>query len=382
MLRIGKSYLERTDSSTRLCADISANGRGITLWFSVDSGQEDWLALGRADPFVMALLPGAMRGGHEIVCEDPMSERLHYQLVNGLIPTLAFAGELYHPIQITAPLTAEGLPNQGAVGTGFSGGADCLYTIMRHGRDSEFPLTHIAVFNNGHVMEGEAFQTLCRNARRFAAEQGLGIASVDTNIAEVFSAERFVDVYSFRNYACALALEGLFSVYFLSSGHDAANFQMNLRNTANYDLLTARHVSTESVAFYHSGEEVKRWEKLKALSNWEPSWHWFHPCFQREIDRLNCGRCKKCVRDIATFYALDCLDRYKAVYDIDDYFRNLSERMGYLLLHSHKHLYAETIQLLKDRNISIPPKSFVYARQFRIAMEHLKANEGEGEPPC
>ena len=164
MLRIGKTYLKRLDGSTRLCADISANGRGITLWFSVDSSQEEWLALGRADAFVMALLPGAMRGGHEIVCEDHMSERLHSQLVNGLIPTLAFAGELYHPIQITAPLTAEKLENHGAVGTGFSGGADCLYTIMSHGKDSEFPLTHIAVFNNGHIWGRDTFQIACKRS--------------------------------------------------------------------------------------------------------------------------------------------------------------------------------------------------------------------------
>ena len=179
MLKIGKTYLERTGGSTRLCADLTVGDRQTTLWFGVDGAQEEYLALSRADPFVMALLPGAMRGGHEIVCEDPMSERLHAQLANGLIPTLSFAGELYHPIKITAPLTAEQVPNQGAVGTGFSGGADCLYTIMSHGGDSEFPLTHIAVFNNGHIWEKDTFQSLCRHARRFAEEQELGLTVVD-----------------------------------------------------------------------------------------------------------------------------------------------------------------------------------------------------------
>lgn len=375
MLKIGKTYLEHTGDSTHLCADISVGNHRTTLWFGVDSAHEDWLALGRADAFVIALLPGAMRSGHEIVCEDPMSERLHNQLVNGLIPTLAFAGELYHPIQITAPLTAEKVPNQGAVGTGFSGGADCLYTIMRHGADSEFPLTHITVFNNGHLWGRDAFQTVCRYAQRFATEQGFGMVAVDANITDVLSTERFVDVYSFRNYACALALGRLFSAYLLSSGHDAAHFELNHRNTASYDLLTARCASTEALVFYHSGEEVKRWEKLKALSDWEPSWRWFHPCFRHGIDRPNCGHCKKCVRDIATFYALGCLDRYKAVYDIEDYFRNYAQRMGVLLVHSNRHLYAETIQLLKERNIPIPPQAFVYERQLRLAIKNLKIQQ-------
>lgn len=381
MLKIGRSYIIRAAGTSRLCADLTIGDRRTTLWFGVDNAYEEWLALGRADAFVMALLPSAMRGGHEIVCEDPMSERLHYQLTGGLIPTLAFAGELYHVIDVTAPLTVERIPNQGAVGTGFSGGADCLYTIMRHSADSEFPLTHIAVFNIGHVWGKESFQTLCRYAQRFAAEQGLGMAAVDTNIQDMLL-ERFVDVYSFRNYACALALGGLFSVYLLSSGHDAANFELNLRNTANYDLLTARYVSTEAFTFYHSGEEVKRWEKLKALSDWEPSWRWFHPCFRQGIDQPNCGHCKKCVRDIATFYALGSLDRYKTVYNIENYFRNQSRHMGLLLAHSDRHLYIETIQLLKERNISIPPKAFVYERQFRLAMSHLEAGKQRDDLQC
>ena len=151
MLHIGKSYIIREGRVSRLCADLTIGDRRTTLWFGVDSAQEEWLALGRADAFVMALLPSAMRGGHEIVCEDPMSERLHHQLIDGLIPALSFAGEPYRLIKIVAPLTTEQVPNQGAVGTGFSGGVDSLYTIMKHGADSEFPLTYIAIFQSRAV---------------------------------------------------------------------------------------------------------------------------------------------------------------------------------------------------------------------------------------
>ncbi len=226
MLKIGRSYITQAAGTSRLCADLTIGNRRTTLWFGVDSAHEDWLALGRADAFVMALLPGAMRGGHEIVCEDPMSERLHCQLTSGLIPTLAFAGELYQLIKITAPLTTEKLPNQGAVGTGFSGGADCLYTIMEHNANSEVPLTYIAVFNNGVFGEVNAeleFQASCSQGARFAQELGLQAVFVDTNFSKILP-ERFLDVYSFRNIACALALGCLFAVYLLSSGHDSSHF--------------------------------------------------------------------------------------------------------------------------------------------------------------
>ena len=147
-------------------------------------------------------------------CETPMSQRLHYQLTNYLIPSLCAAGELYRPVSIRAPLTAERVPNRGAVGTGFSGGVDSLYSVMTHGPDCDYPLTHLALFNVG-VFEGpgfrEGFRRSCGNAREFANKLGLELVCLDSNISQVLP-ERFLDVYSFRNLAGAMALQGLFSV--------------------------------------------------------------------------------------------------------------------------------------------------------------------------
>ena len=157
MLNIGKLYLQHTDGQVRLCADIALNGRGTTLWFGVDEKQADYLCHDRSDAFVMALLPTAMRTGQDIVCQTPMSERLHYQLEQLLIPSVCAAGTLYHPIHIQAPLMAEKVNSKGAVATGFSGGVDSLHTIMTHGKDSAYPLTHLTLFNLG-VFEGAAYR--------------------------------------------------------------------------------------------------------------------------------------------------------------------------------------------------------------------------------
>ena len=80
---------------------------------------------------------------------------------------------------------------------------------------------------------------------------------------------------------------------------------------------------------------------------------------------------------MSTLYALKRLDRYRAVYDVDDFVRNLPQRMGVLLAHSDAHLYAETIELLMERNIPIPPQAYAYERQFRIAMKQLQAQTEE-----
>ena len=77
MIRIGQLSIQHTEGQARLCADISLNGKGTTLWFGVDISHAHYLCEGRSDAFVMALLPAAMRGGHDIVSETPKSERLH-----------------------------------------------------------------------------------------------------------------------------------------------------------------------------------------------------------------------------------------------------------------------------------------------------------------
>ena len=366
MLRIGKTYLKRADGSTRLCADLTIGDRRTTLWFGVNSDQEEYLAPGRADPFVMAMLPSAMRKGHEIVCEDPMSERLHHQLVNGLIPTLAFAGKLYQPVKITAPLTAEKLPNQGAVGTGFSGGADCLYTIMKHGADCEFPLTHIAIFHSRAVYDKPGFVEMCRLGDRFAQELGLKRVYLDTNLSQILSFERYGNVYTFRNLACALALQGLFSVYLISSGHSVSRLKINLENVSQYDPLTVNCASTESITFYLSGGETTRVKKLETLADWEPSWRWLHPCIRVLPGGPNCGWCKKCSRDQTALYAFGALDRYRSVFDVDDYLCNLPRHIEFLLSFEDSQTSGNTLQILKERNIPIPDEAFLHAKQIQI----------------
>ncbi len=377
MLQIGKIYIQHTDGQARLCADIRLNGRGTTLWFGVEEGQAEYLCALRSDAFVMALLPTAMRGGHAIVCETPMSERLHYQLENYLIPSLCAAGELYQPVSIEAPLTSERLENRKGVGTGFSGGVDSLYSILTHGKNSDYPLTHLALFNVG-VFEGpafrESFRKSCRNAHGFAEKMGLELVCVDSNLPQVLP-ERFLDVYSFRNLAAAMALQSLFSVYLLSSGHDIANFSFDLHNSATYDLLTVHCAQTESLSVYLSGGQTRRSEKLKALSDWEPAYEWLHPCVYGHVSGKNCGHCKKCARDMTTLYALGKLERFEAVFDIPAYKKALPQRIGFVLANRGNHLYDETLKLLKENGIAIPAAAYACEAQFRKALQTLKETQ-------
>jgi len=375
MLQIGKVYIKHTDGQSRLCSDIVLNGRGTTLWFGVETGKEQYLCCGRSDAFVMSLLPMAMRSGYDIKCDTAMSSRLHYQLENYLMPTLTTAGTLYKRIHIESPLCDEPVKNLKGVGTGFSGGVDSLYTVMTHGADSDYPLTHLALFNVG-VFEGgrKNFIKSCENASEFASAMGLELVGLDSNIQEVLP-ERFLDVYSFRNLAGAMALQNLFSIYLLSSGHDIANFGIDLHNSASYDLLTVHCAQTESLTVYLSGGQARRSVKLKELSEWEPSYNWLHPCVYGLVGQKNCGHCKKCSRDMTTLYAYGNLEKYENVFDVPAFKKALPQRIGFVLANKGNHLYDETIGLLEEHNVQIPKAAYACAEQFKIAMKKLEEKQ-------
>lgn len=377
MLQIGNLYLQYVEGQARLCADITLNGRGTTLWFGVEESQADYLCLQRSDAFVLALLPTAMRGGYSVTCETPMSQRLHYQLENYLIPSLCAAGELYHPVSIQAPLASEPIQNKGGVGTGFSGGVDCLYTIMTHSEKSTYPLTHLALFNVG-VFEGpgfrEGFRKSCRNAQKFADEMGLELVGLDSNISQVLP-ERYIDVVTFRLLAGAMALQGLFSTYLISSSRDFSEFSIDLHNCGTFDLLTLHCSQTESLKLYSAGGQTHRMNKLAALADWEPAQRWLHPCIYGHVGQPNCSRCKKCIADMLTLYAYGKLHHFDKVFDVSSFERALPQRIGFVLATPETRFNSRIIQLFRERKIHIPPAAYAYAEQFQKALENLKETQ-------
>ena len=271
MIGIGKTYTEQINGSVRLCAPVRFGDRELDIWYGVTEEQKDALSTGRADPFVMALLPAAMRSGSDICSEDPMSERLHFQLRNDLIPTLCHAGALYLPVSLHTPLTSQRFPSAKAVSAVFSDRADSLYTIFRHGAGSEYPLTHLAVFRTGFHGEKDGengFRDDCGRCGNFARKSGLKTVFVDSNLSDMLP-EKQAEVEPFRLLSFALALQGLISVFLVSSVYPYEGFRVDAGNARLFDPLSVICACTESTQFYLSGAETDLVNKREELSRRE-----------------------------------------------------------------------------------------------------------------
>lgn len=378
MITIGKLYTETVEDQVRLCARVSIHDRSTILWFGVAQEYARYFTQ-RADPFLLAMLGTAMRRGMNIRCESPVSQRLLYQLQNSYIPSLVSVGRA-KPLTIHAAYASGAEETAGARVTGFTGGVDSLYTIMRHTSGTvppDFRLTHLTVLNVGAFKGADYrknYHRACAYARRFAAEQGLELVCIDTNFNEALRTSQSVNgLHSFagelpyRIFGAAHALSGLFSEYYLSSEVPFRQFTLHKQepeeDISYFDLFSALACSTDTLTCHCTGGEASRVEKLVALSDWEPSCRWLHACFTAEG---NCGVCRKCVMAQIVFYCLGKLDRYGNIYDIEKFRKNKDVFLAQALIHTG-HPYEEDLEEFVRSHISVTPQMESRARILSAA---------------
>ncbi len=364
-------YLESAGETARVCAKLELRGKRETLWFSVDEKYGKYLVDDRADAFVVGLLTTAMKDGMDIVCEAPVSRRLLYQLRHYLIPILAANLPGYHAIELRAESTDVKLPCAGAVATGWTGGVDSMFTLMKtlHAEEPSRRLTHLMIASNG-ALEAEdnsaLLKALVRKAEDgVAAELGLSVVGIDSNIQELVP-EPFLAVAAYRHAAVILALQKLFGVYYSSAAYEFSRFSFDENNCFYYELVLFDNFRTDRTTFYSAYGAYSRAQKLKELSDYPLAWRQLHPCIHIQSDR-NCGRCGKCVRTMAALYGLGTLERFSDVFNVEAFQRDKDWYMANVLAHRESQHYGEALMLMKQRGIEPSPAARRMAQTMRAA---------------
>ena len=129
MIKIEQPRVVSNSDEARLETYISIDGKRSKIWFSVDKEYESYLCWERSDAYVIAVLNYAMRNGHDIECDAPLSEDLYYNLDKYLIDAIKQYNPVFYRPTIKAPISSEILPCAGAVGTGISCGVDSLHAL-------------------------------------------------------------------------------------------------------------------------------------------------------------------------------------------------------------------------------------------------------------
>ncbi|MBR4996148.1 MAG: hypothetical protein IKY82_08830 [Alistipes sp.] len=330
MIHIGQPKVTIEGEYAILSNEIDIDGLRKTVWFKVSKCYGEYLCYERSDAYVIAVLNYAMRNGHDIECDTPISEDLYYNVDKYLIDALVAYNIDFHRPLIKADIASETLPCANAVGTGISCGVDSLHALacQTNLKFKRHNITHLTFNNVGSHGVGEKaaslFASRCEQPKKFAEEYNFNIVISDSNLMDVIEQNHY-KTHTYSSMFPIFCLQKLYSVYFYaSSGYNYHEFRLDdspSRSCGSYEMLSLPLFSTRNLRIYSEGEGLTRMEKLKEVVKYKPSYKYLNVCLLTED---NCGKCEKCVRTLLGIDALGELDNYKEVFDIEYYRKNKS----------------------------------------------------------
>lgn len=326
MLTIGKPYVKKMEDKSRLISEITVDGKVNKIFVEVDSIYEKYLCYERSDAFLIPLFYYGMKYNHDITCEAPVSEDLYYQITEYLIPLLKrnSHNNLFN-INIKCE-TANNIENRGAVGVGLTCGVDSFNSILSNidNKLKSRKITHFTIMSAADsYKKNGAYESINSSLHKKAADVAkiFNIPLIDmySNMRSIFPIPpmhtliRMFGVYS---------LQKLFGVYYFSSGYPVWTFNMedcSVIDSARYDLLLCKELSTRNLFIYSEGSQKNRLEKIKFISKYDIVKNNLHVCTR---EATNCSLCSKCIRTILALDSIDKLEDFKNVFDLDYYYKN------------------------------------------------------------
>lgn len=344
MIKIHRGYVTDVDDKSIMTTDIEVDGEVRQVLSKVDREYGKFLSPERADYALSGLIAFAMRNKHDIVCEAPVTEELLFNVREMLIPSLVRNDAKNYHTKITADMAAplDKLPfsksGAGGVGTGISCGVDSFHVLAKH-LNSEYAsrnLTHLTIFNNGSINQcyakaglDKVKRAVFERAFKVAAELNIPIVQFESNFHKVFPQDH-LRTHTFMDLFAFYSLQKLWKVYYYASASPFEEFKLaGNSGIANgfYDLLMLDIFSIDKLRLYLEGAEGDRNDKVRVIADFPTAKKYLHVCTRQAT---NCGLCDKCLRTQLALEAIDKLDEFSAVFNLDLYKSNAKKNYIYL----------------------------------------------------
>lgn len=350
-----------TDENSKLCkVTVPINFANVNqeLWYSFPIEYRDYISIEVADAFVVGYLMFAMQHSLDIKSDLPISEKLLYSLKTELIPFFC----TYFPNHSNINLYADSYDSnfQGThVGTGLSCGIDSLSTIIRHGlkeADGKYKIDTLTLLNTGYYRgaQPESLNNAISRSRSFADEFGFNFIYIDTNIAELTD-YNFNSAHTYLTNSTILLLQKYFSNYFYASGVPISEFNLGKGDSAYFDIVSLKDISTQSITFHSGCSIFTRVEKTKLIINSPQIFKHLYVCIGGGDGTENCSVCEKCIRTMLALESLGARDRIKERFNSDIYEKNRVRYISFALRHRKTNVfYKEICDSFKYNSIRIP----------------------------
>jgi hypothetical protein len=329
---------------------LDVDGDVKPFWIEVKGEYSSGLVVDRVDGFVVGLLGYALKYGHDIRCEAPITNVLKDSIAHDFIDVVCqHQPEIYH-VRLIAPTITPIHKSNVVRATGLSCGVDCMYTVhnrmLDDGLGSRYFYmvdAHMQSRNQSEADKRKRFKPLLNNAEAFAAKLGIPLVVASTNWGPLLLDKLTIENNTtYCNCFAALCMQNLFNIYYLASGGPIRDFAVKyLKNglfktdCSNYDLLSLSAFSTPALKFIVDGLE-KRVDKIKTILSWSDCWDYLDVCEMHHDGLMgngtfDCHKCMHTVNEIMAVGGIDGLHKFKKVFDVDYVISHRAEYLAYLI---------------------------------------------------
>lgn len=271
---------------------------------------------------VGALVPALHRGERRIAMDEAVCPQLKQGLSTVMGIMQHWSGGRMRPLALEMQTRSH--PPQRNVqrrtGLFLSGGIDSLACLRRN--RMIYPAGHphairdclmVHGFDIGGVMARGAkyavFERAMMHMRPVAEQSGVELIPVYTNLRHLCDERELWLTYFF---GAVLAAVGHAFAPRLEQVQIAASYDFaNLGPCGSHPILDPEYGSAD-LRIRHSDLIYSRLEKLRLIAEWPAAFDHLRVCLANVADRLNCGRCEKCVRTLTGLAAIGARGPFQA----------------------------------------------------------------------
>jgi len=336
----------------RLCLTETADGRPLDIYFDFvgESFPEPFVL----DGFVNAVIFYAMGSGQDIRVDGRMTRSALLNLATFQEAWCRWRPGVYQPVRIEPQSLVDDPPRAPPRSiAAFSGGADAIFTALRHAGDP-YGLDSVLLVHGFDVPTDrpDQFGKLVERERAFLDHLKLRPRIVRTNIAEL-RFQDWLDSFLAQLSCCLHSFSHEFRFGLTGGGepYDALVLPWGQNPCTDYLL------SGDGFTIVHDGAAFSRTEKIAAIARDPVATKAIKVCWEAPDLSTNCGVCEKCVRTRLNFKAVgidnpSCFDGELTPRQIRDIrFSNESQRAGFrsILAYAESHaLQGDWLEAMHD----------------------------------
>jgi hypothetical protein len=306
---------------------------------------------------VGCIIPAIHFGEKRIQLEAEICPGLREGLKTVMALMKQWSGGEYRPLTIETKISSAVRHSNGKrrAGMFLSGGIDSLASLRIN--KTNYPAQHpgsvkdcllIHGFDIGGVVERgmkyHVFERALAAMSRVAEDADVTLIPIYTNIRHLCD-ER--DLWLNKFFGAVLAAAGHAFDSRLNSVFIASSYDLpNLAPCGSHPLLDPEYSSFD-LRIRHTDLALSRLDKLRIVAGWDVAFQNFRVCLANVKDRLNCGKCEKCVRTMTELVAIGALHKTNAFVE-NDVSPELFSGFDITIRHREP-FYQAMLPLLKER---------------------------------